>query len=102
MYYVYILLSPQYHKFYYGSSIDLKARLTLHNAGKVTSTKPYIPWKVVWYCAFLTDHEARRFEQYLKTGSGKAFSYKRLITEALAEDFSLGRIGSPKSSRRKT
>jgi predicted GIY-YIG superfamily endonuclease len=102
MYYVYILLSPQYHKFYYGSSNDLKARLVLHNAGKVTSTKPYIPWKIVWYSAFETEHEARRFEQYLKTGSGKAFAYKRLITGALAKDFSSGRMGSPKSLRRRT
>jgi len=33
--------------------------------------------------------KAKLFEQYLKTGSGKAFSYKRLIPEALKKD-SLG------------
>lgn len=99
MYYVYILLSPQYHKFYYGSSKNLKARLALHNAGKVKSTKSYIPWELVWYSAFQTEQEARRFEQYFKTGSGKAFAYKRLIAGALAKDFENGRIGSPKSRK---
>jgi len=50
-----------------------------------------MPWKLVWYGAFETEKEAKDFERYLKTGSGKAFAYKRLIPEALAKDFSSGR-----------
>ncbi len=99
MYYTYILLSPQAHKFYFGSSNDLKVRLKMHNDGKVKSTKPFIPWRLVWYGAFQTESEARRFEKYLKGGSGKSFAYKRLVSEALAKDFKLGRTGSPKSCR---
>jgi len=92
MYYCYILLSSKSHIFYFGSSRNLKVRLKLHNQGKVLSTKPHIPWKLVWYAGFNTEKEARDFELYLKTGSGKAFAYKRLVSVVLAKDFSEGRI----------
>ena len=92
MYYSYILHSSKSHIFYFGSTIDLKARFTLHNNGQVKSTKPHLPWKLVWYCGFETEKQARDFEIYLKTGSGKAFAYKRLIHEALMKDFEDGRI----------
>jgi len=92
MYYAYILLSSKSHIFYFGSTIDLKTRLTLHNTGQIRSTKPHLPWKLVWYGAFDTEKEARDFELYLKTGSGKAFAYKRFIAEALRKDFESGRV----------
>lgn len=98
MHYCYILLSSKSHIFYYGSTNDLKYRFRLHNEGKVKSTKAHLPWKLIWYGAFSTEKEARDFELYLKSGSGKAFVYKRLISVALAKDFSEGRVGSPKSS----
>jgi len=69
----------------------------LHNEGRVKSTAPYIPWKIVWYAAFVTEKEARDFERYLKSGSGKSLAYKRLISVALKKDFTEGRKGSPKS-----
>lgn len=96
MYYSYILLSSKSHLFYYGYTDDLKKRFEMHNLGAVKSTKPHCPWKLVWYGAFETERPARDFERYLKTGSGKAFAYKRLVSEALAKDFKEGRIGSPK------
>jgi predicted GIY-YIG superfamily endonuclease len=91
MFYTYILLSSKSHIFYFGSAIDLRLRLKQHNNGEVKSTKPYIPWKIVWYAAFETEKQARDFERYLKTGSGKAFAYKRLVSVALEKDFSAGR-----------
>jgi len=97
MYNTYILLSSKSHIFYFGSTNNLRGRIHLHNSGKVKSTKPHIPWKLVWYCAFETEKQARDFELYLKTGSGKAFTYKRLVSVALAKDFTLGRKSSPKS-----
>lgn len=97
MHYSYILLSSTSHTFYFGSTNDLRLRLSLHNSGKVRSTKPHVPWKLVWYGAFSTEKEARSFEIYLKTGSGKAFAYKRFVSDALTKDFSLGRKSSPKS-----
>ena len=102
MHYAYILLSSKSHIFYYGSTNDLKSRFFLHNKGKVKSTKPHIPWRLVWYCAFEAEKQARDFELYLKTGSGKSFAYKRLVSVALGKDFSLGRKGSPKSKTKDT
>jgi putative endonuclease len=96
MYYTYILISEKSHIFYFGSTNDLKSRFTLHNKGEVKSTKPHIPWRLVWYCGFETERQARDFELYLKSGSGKAFAYKRLVSVALEKDFSLGRKSSPK------
>jgi putative endonuclease len=57
MFYTYILLSSKSHIFYFGSTNDLKQRLTLHNNGEVKSTKPYIPWKLIWYGAFRAEKE---------------------------------------------
>lgn len=74
----------------------MRSRINFHNNGKVLSTKPHIPWKLVWYGAFETEKQARDFELYLKNGSGKAFAYKRLISVALGRDFGMGRKGSPK------
>jgi putative endonuclease len=96
MHYAYILISEKSHIFYFGSTNDLKSRFALHNKGEVRSTKSHIPWKLVWYCGFETEKQARDFELYLKTGSGKAFAYKRLVSVALVKDFALGRKGSPK------
>ncbi len=97
MFYTYILLSSKSHIFYFGYTNNLKTRLKLHNSGKVKSTKTHLPWRLIWYGAFSNEKEARDFETYLKSGSGKAFAYKRLVSEALEKDFSKGRISSPKS-----
>lgn len=78
MYYVY-LLKQSNNKIYTGSSPDLKNRIKEHQAGKAESTKNFRPLKLVWYCAFEDRLSARRFENYLKTGSGQAFRNKRLV-----------------------
>ena len=86
MFYCYILQSHRLHRFYYGHTADLDKRITLHNTRQVTATKSGAPWDLVWYGAFGSITEAQDFEKYLKSGSGKAFAYKRLISEALAKD----------------
>ncbi len=91
MYYCYILLSLKSHIFYYGSTKNLKTRIKFHNDGKVKRTKPHLPWKLVWYGAFETEKQSKNFEEYLKSGSGKAFAYKRLVSVALANDITMGR-----------
>jgi putative endonuclease len=102
MHYAYILLSSKSHTFYFGSTNNLKTRLKLHNSGQVKSTAPYKPWKLIWYGGFITEKEARDFELYLKTGSGKSFAYKRLVSVALRKDFIEGRVGSPKLKAKDT
>ncbi len=66
--------------------IILKKRLLLHNSGEVKSTKPHVPWKLIWYGTFSTEKEARNFEIYLKSDSGKAFAYKRLTPITLVKN----------------
>ena len=87
MYYVYILHSAKSKNFYVGYTTNLKSRLSSHNDGKVFSTKPYVPCVLVYYSAFENSKLAKDFEQYLKSGSGKAFMYKRLVNSvALKKD----------------
>ncbi len=88
MFYTYILRSQKSHIFYYGYTENLRKRFKEHNKGLSLSTKPHQPWKLVFYAAFETLQQAKNFELYLKSGSGKAFAYKRLVSVALAKDFS--------------
>ena len=78
MYFVYLLHLAN-SKIYTGSTPDLKERLQEHKDGKALSTRSLRPVKLVWYCAFMTRLEARRFETYLKNGSGQAFRNKHLV-----------------------
>jgi predicted GIY-YIG superfamily endonuclease len=78
MYYVY-LLKLKDGSIYTGSTPDLHRRVKQHESGYVISTRNQRPLKLVWYCAFSNRITARRFENYLKTGSGQAFRNRRLI-----------------------
>lgn len=80
MYYAYVLRSDRDKtRFYFGSTANLKHRLTVHNAGGSPYTAKYKPWTVIWYGSFSSKELALAFEKYLKTASGKAFLNKRLI-----------------------
>ena len=77
--YVYILVSetnPGRH--YIGSTADLNARLAAHNAGKVSHTSKYKPWRVETAVAFRSNKKAAAFEKYLKSGSGRTFARRHL------------------------
>ena len=86
MYYVYILWSSKSKIFYSGYSENLRKRLEEHNKGLSKTTAPHRPWKIVFYATFESKKLAKDFELYLKTGSGKAFAYKRLVDVALKKD----------------
>ena len=76
---VYILQSlAQEERFYTGITDDLDARLLRHNAGAVTHTSKFRPWRIKTYVAFADDARAIAFESYLKSGSGRAFAKARL------------------------
>ncbi len=78
MYYVYILLGK--HSFHYtGITDNLSKRIKEHNFGNSIATKAYRPLRVVWYCAFSDRPSAARFEKYLKTGSGRAFTRRHFL-----------------------
>ena len=54
-----------------GCSSDVSERLRTHNKGKVTSTKKFIPWKVVFEEEVGTYAEARKRESYYKSAAGR-------------------------------
>lgn len=78
MKYVYILESLDSDHFYVGIADNLRTRLVKHNAGEVTHTSKYRPWRIKTYIAFSDEKQAFAFERYLKSGSGRAFAKKRL------------------------
>jgi putative endonuclease len=74
MYYVYLLKSRSDPKQYYiGSTGDLRNRFEQHNDGTSPHTKKFRPWELLAYFAFKNRPSAVAFEQYLKSGSGRAF-----------------------------
>lgn len=61
-----------------GFTEDLRRRVADHNAGLNLSTAAFGPWALWTYLGFSTKRQALAFETYLKSGSGKAFAWKRL------------------------
>ena len=47
MYWVYILFSVEFRRYYIGQTADLSSRLKRHNAGLVPSTRAYVPWDLI-------------------------------------------------------
>ena len=73
MFYVYVLKSINYNKFYTGFTSDLVKRLAEHNSGKTKSNKTYAPFDIVYSEEIDSREEARKREKYLKTGAGRRF-----------------------------
>ncbi len=79
MYFVYSIQSElDSNRYYVGLTKNIERRLNEHNAGKSMHTNKFRPWKVVSYIAFTDKSRAEKFEEYLKTASGRAFARKRL------------------------
>lgn len=80
MFYVYILKHRLDDTLYKGYTSDLKQRLVEHkNKSTRTTAAKGGDYDLVWYCAFPTKMQAIRFESYLKSGSGRAFTIKHLL-----------------------
>ena len=71
MYYVYILLNESKTRTYTGVAEDVDKRLTEHNAGRVKSSSPCRPYKVIHIETFLTLSEARQREKFYKSTTGR-------------------------------
>lgn len=76
--YLYILQSQKDGKFYTGITGDLRQRLNEHNSGENTSTSYRIPFKLIYYEAYLLKQDAEAREKYLKTSMGKRVIKKQL------------------------
>ena len=70
-YYVYILHSQKNKSLYIGYTSDLKKRFKEHNNGESVATKPFRPYKLIFYEAFLSRNDAKNREEYLKGGYGR-------------------------------
>ena len=73
--FVYVLQSDaERNRFYVGLAEDLGRRLAVHNSGGSAYTAKHRPWRMVACVEFAKPTSARAFEQYLKSGSGRAFA----------------------------
>lgn len=78
MFYNYIIQSLKNNNLYIGYTEDLKKRFKEHNQGLAKATKPYLPWRLIYYEACLNKKDALRREQYLKTVQGQRLLKRRL------------------------
>ncbi|VBB46406.1 Excinuclease ABC C subunit domain protein [uncultured Paludibacter sp.] len=72
-YFVYLLYSESYNRFYKGMTANIEKRLKEQNRGQTFSTKPYKPWKLIYFEEFSNREEARKREKFLKSGQGRDF-----------------------------
>ncbi|MEW6611044.1 MAG: GIY-YIG nuclease family protein [Patescibacteria group bacterium] len=83
--YVYILRSLSDRKYYVGCTNNLSNRLREHNSGKSFSTKPRLPFVLIYYEAFPDREDAERREQFFKTGWGRNYLRRALRRYLLSE-----------------
>ena len=86
MHYVYVLKSQKYRsiKIYIGSTSDLVKRVKQHNSSETKSTRFGIPWKLVYYEAFLNKEDALKRERRLKSGTSAIGFLKQRIKQSLS------------------
>jgi len=73
-YFVYILYSEKFEKFYVGQTNNIESRLEKHNKGLVNSTMPYIP-----YCLMFVIQKASRSEAMVLEKKIKNLSKQRIL-----------------------
>ena len=73
MFYVYILYAAKYDRYYVGHCEDISIRLDRHNSKMVPSTKPCIPWVLVYSETYSTRQEATAREVYIKRMKSRKF-----------------------------
>jgi len=80
-YYVYILYSISKDKYYIGFTHDIETRLFKHNAGSTPSTRPGIPWKMVYSETFDNKHDAIIRESEIKSRKSRNY-IEKLISKS--------------------
>jgi putative endonuclease len=80
VYHVYVIVSENIPaRYYIGFSTRPRERLQEHNSGKNPSTVAHIPWRFGAVFSFPSEQQARRFERYIKGGSGRAFLKRHVL-----------------------
>ncbi len=62
-----------------GQTDNLERRLHQHNSGKVFSTKPYLPYRLIYFEEVKNRRSAMMREKELKTSKGRTFLRKILF-----------------------
>ena len=86
MFYVYIIKSVKSNQLYFGSTSDLRRRLTEHNSGLSPHTKKHMPYKLIYYEAYRSEIDARKRESNLKLRANAFNQLKRRIVASLKAD----------------
>ena len=73
MYFVYILYSKSFDRYYVGHCEDVDVRLKRHNNKGVPSTKAYVPWELVYSENFTTRGEASSREKFIKQKKSRRY-----------------------------
>jgi putative endonuclease len=66
MFFVYILKSKSFGRYYIGSTENVEKRLEVHNGSHAKWTKRFQPWELVYQEGFSTRGEATQRERQLK------------------------------------
>ena len=73
MYFVYILYSKDFDRYYVGQCENLDARLKRHNNKAVSSTKAYSPWQMIYTETFSTRALAYQRESEIKKKKSRKY-----------------------------
>ena len=72
-FFIYILYSEKFDRYYVGHSSDTVKRLERHNKGMVPSTKFYRPWRMIYIEEFKTKSEAAARELEIKNKKSRKY-----------------------------
>ncbi len=81
MFYVYAISSLHRNYIYVGMSNSYERRIKDHNLGKERTTRPYVPFQLIYIEECSTRTAARLREKYWKSGIGK--ERLKIIKDAL-------------------
>ena len=71
MFYVYAISSLRRNYIYVGMSSNVDRRIKEHNTGKEKTTRPYLPFRLLYVESCENRVVARKREKYWKSGTGK-------------------------------
>ena len=70
-FFIYILYSEQYDRYYIGQTSDIEKRVIRHNSGYVKSTKKYRPWLLKWSFTVESRSKSMEIESKIKAWKSK-------------------------------
>ena len=79
---VYAISSLDHNYIYVGMTSNLEERIKRHNFGREKTTKPYLPFRLIFSEICSDRKEARAKEKYWKSGIGK--EKLRIIRDAMS------------------